>query len=167
MLEHPLLLLRPWRPDGPRGQRLDVLGPEGLAVGIIRRGPAGRLAWLRWWDRPVLAVHENEDEPLLCTLARGWGLRWLVSDADGTPVGRLAGPFVVNAGGQQVAVLRRSPPRSRYLDPRRRELARVEPDGGVRLTFGADGQGNPFVKMLLLAAVLVHHAAELKGEPAT
>jgi hypothetical protein len=163
MLEQPHLLLRPWQPDGARGRRLDILGPQGEPVGLARSPPRGRWSWLRWWDRPVVTVHESEDEPLLCTLSQGFGRRWSVHDADGQEVGRLAGPFLINASNQQVAVQRRSGPCSRYLDSRRRELARAEADGGVRLMFGEEGPGNPFVRMLLLAAALVHHAADLLG----
>jgi hypothetical protein len=162
MLERPALLLRPWRPDGDGRERLDVVDPAtGAALGVARR-VAGRPAWLRWWAPPAVSVHESDDEPLLLTLRPGWGGRWVVHDADGHPVGAVAGARLLDRVGHALARVRRQGDETVYADAHGRELARGAVDGGVRLTF-ADGPGSPFVRMLLVAAALVHHAEELGG----
>ena len=132
-----------------------------------RRRTRGRFAWLRAWGPPVIEVHESDDEPLLFTMRRGWGFgrRWRVEDAEGTSVGRVVGPFLLDRRERPLAVLRRPEARrASYRDAQGGELAATEVgDEGIRLTFRPDGEGNPFVKMLLLAATLIHNEPALGG----
>ncbi|HZT81381.1 MAG TPA: hypothetical protein VFA26_14220, partial [Gemmataceae bacterium] len=88
MLEEQTLLLGPWAAGG----RAVVAPATGRPLGVVRRQRAARPWWLRWLAGPVLAVHEADDEPLLFTVRRAWGLgRREVCDADGRLVGRLRG----------------------------------------------------------------------------
>ena len=164
MLEQPALLLRPGDADGaaPVCRRVTVVDPAtGEPLGSARRhGGRGRLAWLRWWEPPLLRVHESDDEPLLMTLRQGWGTRWLVQDADGIVVGRLRRNVLLDRRDQEVAVLRRAPDRAEsvYEGPEQRPLAvTAAVAGGVRLTFLPEAPDSPFLRMVLLAAALVHN----------
>ncbi|MBI1918492.1 MAG: hypothetical protein HYS12_27690 [Planctomycetes bacterium] len=166
MLEQPALLLRPWAPGDALPRRVWVVDPTTDAVlgSARRRGGRGRFARLRWWGRPVIEVRESDDEPLLFTMWPGWGFaqRWRVEDAEGGRVGRVAGPFLLDRRDAALAVLRRGTGGTSYQDAHGRELAETEVrNEGICLTFLPDGQGSPFVKMLLLAAALVHNEAAL------
>src|SRR5262249_44063008 len=113
----------------------------------------------------AIEVRESEDEPLLFTMWPGWGWTrgWRVEDAEGTRVGRVAGPFLLDRRDALLAVLYRDAGRTWYQDANGSELAEAQVrDEGVCLTFPPEGQGSPFVKMLLLAATLIHHE-ELGG----
>jgi hypothetical protein len=168
MLEQRELLLQPCTVfpasgDGPAA----ALTPDrtvrdpftGATRGLAGWRPRGRPWWLGWAGRPVLAVHEGDDAPLLFTVHRLWGLgpHWEVRDADGRAVGRLAGPLLKDRFGRNLALFERAPGgAARVRDAAGRELMALEPlPGGTRLTFADPGEGNPFQKMLLLAAALV------------
>jgi hypothetical protein len=170
MLEQPALLLRPDGVIGPPASwRVSIdQSQDGAVLGFAeRRGGRGRFAWLRWWATPFFEVHEShetDDEPLLLTVRQVWGTRWQVQDADGVPVGRLRGGTLLDRKDQPLAVLRRGADRrtASYRDAQQRELAvTVCTAEGVRLTFLPEGDGNPFVKMVLLAATLVHNESAL------
>jgi hypothetical protein len=156
MLEQPVLLLRPRKTS--RRQAI-VAADTGEPLGFAR-WPAG--AENLWWPlsgRPVLAVHEHEDEPLLFSVYRCWSLlpRREVCDADGHHVGILAGPQVRDRFGRRLAVLHREANRrtASFLSPDGRSLGRVTAGAdGVRVAFGPEVAGDPFAKMLLLAAAL-------------
>jgi hypothetical protein len=164
MLEHLAILLCPWAAD-PSCSRAWVRGISGAPLGCAtRRGARGRWSWLCWWDRSVVEVREEGDEPLLFIMRRGWGpgQRWRVEDAEGTLVGRVRGPFLLDNRDRLLASRRGGPGPVEYHDSRGRILATTEPDkGGVRLTFLPDSRGNPFVKMLLVAASLAHNGEAL------
>ncbi len=154
MLEQRVLLMPPREAAAMR----PILDAEsGRRLGFARWPPVAG----SWWRRlapPVLAVHEEEDEPLVFTIRRTWGLRpWReVRDADGRPVGWLRGGCVADAGGRPVAELTASAGNGGRVFRGRggRELARLTsgPEG-LRLAFSPD-VGDPFLRMLLLAAVL-------------
>ncbi len=161
MLEQPLLLLRRWHAQVP-GRSL-VLNPRSLApLGFVCRCvPNGLLARLCWW-RSCLAVHESEDEPLLLTIEPALGLSptWLVREAEGHVVGRIRGRSLVDIAGLPLAGLRATARSgvSVYQSPDGVDLAAVERDEeGVRLGFRPGTADNPFVRMVLLSAALVHH----------
>jgi hypothetical protein len=164
MLEHAALLLRPCTappdgaPEGVRPARAVLDARTGAALGVAGWRAEGR-RWLRWLGRPVLAVHESDDAPLVFTARRLWGLgpRWEVCDADGHVVGRLYGPLLKDRFGRTLAAAERGPAGAlRVRDAHGRELMVTAPGpGGVRVSFGPEAEGNPFFKMLLLAAALV------------
>ncbi len=164
MLEHPALWLSAptaaWPPGLPRtAPRLRrVLAAD-------TREPLGHVAVApgRWWPWPAgprLAVYEAPDTSLLFT-ARRVGWLWpvtVVAEADGNAVAAVYGSYV-------------SVPPRRVLAHHRRTaggkagafalatgvvLARWETaDGGTLVHFTADVGVEPFVKMGLLAAVLM------------
>lgn len=135
---------------------LDAQTEAPLGFAGWRRG--GRL-WPRWLSRPVLAVHEGDDAPLLFTVHGLWGLspRWEVRDADGNVLGVLCGPLVKDRFGRNLALCERPAGGvGRTRDREGRELMTVLPTaGGRRVAFAGEAEGNPFLKMLLLAAALV------------
>lgn len=163
MLEHAGLLLRSQEGDGPTpAARVAILdaATAGALGSAHWHGGRGRLAWLRWWAPPLIRVHESEDEPLLMTLRRSWGSRWLVQDADSIPVGRLRGRVLLDRRDVGIAVLRRSAngTEAAYEDALGQILATsVRRADGVQLTFLPETPASPFVRMVLLAATLVHN----------
>lgn len=162
MLEQPVLLFRPGRAVGAGiPPRVSVSVEDGSVLGFADRGGGrGRFAWLRWWAAPFFEVHESEDEPLLLTVRQVWGTRWQVQDADGVPVGRVRGGMLLDRRDQPIAVLHRGSDRhtATYQNAWQRALAVTVCDAvSVRLSFLPEGQGSPFVKMVLLAATLVHN----------
>jgi hypothetical protein len=110
----------------------------------------------------VLAIHESGDEPLLCTLGRrlgSWG-SWRVRDADNHPVGQVSGLRLFDAQDNLLATAHPRPEdgTTSYLGLENRELAVTDLEAdGVRLTFLLVERDNPFVKMVLLAATVVHN----------
>jgi hypothetical protein len=152
MLEHSALLLRP--PDGS-GRGPILVADTGAAAGHTI-----------WWSkrlalpgRGIVQVHEQGDEPLLCTVFRRWSpLPWYeVYDAEDRRVGRVLGSVFQDqqdrltaircpGGAGQVVIQSVAGPLLAQL--------RQETDG-TWLTFAAAAAQEPFVKMLLLAAALV------------
>jgi hypothetical protein len=154
MLEKQVLLVPP---RGAAAAQPILDAESGRPLGSARWRPAAG----GWWRRlapPVLEVHEEDDEPLVFTVHRAWGLwpRREVRDADGRPVGWLCGGRVSDAGGRPVVELAAPAGNGGRVFRGRggRELARLTPGPeGLRLAFSPD-VGDPFVRMLLLAAVL-------------
>ena len=154
MLEHDALLLRPGSAAGTRA----ILDVRGAALGFVCRQAASARPWWAWLAPPVLEVREQEDAPLVFTLRRGWGLtpRYLVGDAEGRRVGRVAGRAVLDWHGRLVARFIAAADGGTWRGPEGEELARLTgEDGGQRLTFAAAANDDPFLRMLLLAAALV------------
>lgn len=158
MLEHHVLLVRSRTPSPasetplPTEQAI-VDGDSGAALGYARWETEPTPWWRRMFGRGVLAVHEQEDEPLLFTIRRGWGFipRREVCDADGQPVGTLLGRLVNDRYGRALAALENGV----FRDANQHALAELSPTAdGLRLTFGDEIASEPFVKMLLLAAAL-------------
>jgi hypothetical protein len=151
MLEHPLLLVRP----GLAGTRAVFAADAARALGGAHWQP--RPAWRRL-TRRVLAVHEQEDHPLLFTVRRAWSLlpTWEVRDADGRPVGRLLGGSLWDARGYLLAVRRPLPEGAwAYCTPAGLALAELLRDAaGVHIAFG-EAAVDPFARMLVLAAALL------------
>jgi hypothetical protein len=150
MLEHRVLLVRSRTLSSVQAI---VDGDSGAALGYARWETEPSPWWRRLFRRGVLAVHEQEDEPLLLTIHRGWS--WLprrcVCDAEGQPIGALIGRIIHDRYGRLLAALEDGA----FRAPDRRALAEVVPTTeGLRLTFSDDIAGEPFLKMLLLAAAL-------------
>jgi hypothetical protein len=152
MLEQHVLLVRPCSSSGVRSI---VDGDSNKPLGSARRQSPS--FWQRLFGRPVLAVHEHGDEPLLFTIHRAWGFlpRRVVRDAEGHLVGMCSyrGRLVHDRHDQLVAAHRIED--GTFRDPAQRVLAEVTiTTDGLRIAFSADLAGEPFIKMLLLAAVL-------------
>jgi hypothetical protein len=96
LLEQPVLLVQA---PVVRGT-WELLAASGQPVGFARWQQQGPWWWR--WLRPVLAVHEHLDEPLLATVQRKWTLlpRHEVHDAEGELVGTLALPWLLDRWGQ-------------------------------------------------------------------
>jgi hypothetical protein len=154
MLEQRVLLVRP----GTASVWAIVDGDNGLPLGFAHWQMETPRSWWRPFNRRVLAVHEQEDEPLLFTVRRAWSLlpRREVRDADGHPVGSLLGRHVQDRFGRPLAALQGDNGRGAFRSPDQRTLAELTATpAGLRLSFSADIAGEPFIKMLLLAACLV------------
>lgn len=126
-------------------------------LGLARLRVQSVSVWFGSWRRPTLEVYETEDESLLFMLARGWGQGWLVSDAEGQRVGSLRGSTVRDGTGQRIATLTASGANGTdtWQTDDGQELATATTDGpGVVLRFAPQLEGQPFLKMLLLATVL-------------
>jgi hypothetical protein len=161
MLELPRLLLTPWDPRGPSPRSL-VDPATGDEVGSVRwREPAASLLG-RLLTPPVLEVREAEDEPLLCTLRKlwSWGVVWQVREADGHRVAVVTRREVRNRADRRLALLRDLSDDD-GLEMRGQDgmpLAVLRRGGkGDLLTYAAVVEGNPFVKMALLAVALTRH----------
>ncbi len=156
MLEHTCLVICPTAPDGSRAIA-DASGTALLGVAMWRRG-CGR--W--WWpEGSILAVHEHDDTPLVFTVQRRWNWppRREVRDADGNRVGELIGDWVRDEFGRHIAVRKRHVDQTLLIDRAGKALATYRPDSaGRNITFSPEVAGDPFVKMLLLAAVLLDTA---------
>ena len=163
MLEQQSLILLPWQ-DGPDARAWIVEPGTSAPLGFVRRQrPSG---WLRWLRRSFLAIHESEDEPLLMTLHSRLGPwpTWLVRDADDHHVGRICGRRLLDGLDHPVAELDSM---GRYRNREQQDLAvTVREEEGVRLTFLMP-DGSPFVKMVILAAALVHNQDVLAGTSGT
>ncbi len=163
MLEHRVLLVRPSR--RPAVQVIDD-GGSGTPLGFVRRVVAPARSWWPSFGRSLLSVHEHEDEPLLFTVRRAWSLlpRRDVCDADGCPVGSLLGRFVQDRHGRTVAALQGTNGSGAFRSPAHHTLAEVTAtEEGIRIEFRPEIAGEPFVKMLLLAAALEIRPAGLHG----
>jgi hypothetical protein len=155
MLEQSVLILRPW---DPVTARLPIAAESGAPLGFACRRQAEAAAWWRWLTRPMLAVHEQGDEPLVFTVRRIWCLtpRREVLDADGNRVGLLQGAFLLGPHGRRLAHRERETVEGRtvFRDGAGHTLAELTGDGDRQLAFHAEVENEPFAKMLLLAAAL-------------
>ena len=150
MLEHRVLLLR-WRTSSAVQPIVD--GDSAVPLGYARWQTPPCRWWRRLFGGALLAVHEQEDEPLLFTVRRAGSLwpRREVRDADEQPIGCVLGRLVHDRFGRLVAALQEG----LFRNAHQHILAELTVSAdGVRLTFGDDIAGEPFVKMLLLAAAL-------------
>src|SRR5712692_11795478 len=147
MLEHPALIIvrdAAWTIVEP-----DTCRPLGVARRRLTKAPLG----IGWLARPALDVFEVEDEPLVFSVQRRWGLspRWEVSDADGQRIAVLRRGRILDAFGQAWSSWEQTPNEVRFRGVDREfALAQKEADG-IRLTFASEVQSNPFTKMSLLA----------------
>jgi hypothetical protein len=158
MLEQPALLLRPW-PDAATADgaaRRPILDPAtGAVLGFARwQAPPGK-RWWSWLVPAVLAVHEAEDEPLLFTVCRFWGLgpSWVVRDADDRLVATVRRRRIEDRFGQTLLLVESGPDGAcRFLGQSGREAGTLTHSAeGIHVTFAA---ANPFTRMALLATAL-------------
>ena len=139
------------------GRRVILDHDTGTLVGFSQRRP--RVGWRSRCTRRVVEVHEQQDDSLLCTVRRCWSLfPWYeVWDADDHLVGWHGGPIVLDPAGRPVAVREEESEigTSWKAGVDSNTLALVAWQGDdVRLTFADEIAGEPFLKMLILAAAL-------------
>jgi hypothetical protein len=155
MLEHRVLLLRGGTAEA---ERCIVDGDSGIALGTARWQHANGRGWRKWFHRRILEVREQEDEPLVFTVRRCWRF-WpqrQVRDADEQEVGALIGHHVRDRFGRMVASFENG---VFHAPDQPNTLAELTTTAdGLRLTFDDDIAGEPFIKMLLLAASLLQPA---------
>jgi hypothetical protein len=155
MLEQPQLLLGPWTPQG-KGRRRAIQAPDtGQFLGCVR---APLPSWLSWLGRQFQEVLETEDDSLLMTLWRPWGLArtWEVLDAEERRVGILFRNVLLDSYGRRLALAHHQNDRhGRFCDVQGNELAAfARQESGVLLTFHPNLEGNPFTRMIMLGAIL-------------
>jgi hypothetical protein len=164
MLEHQEFLVRPPMPE----DRLDgetcsvpacaIVEPTaGRPLGFARwHFPAPR-SWLSWLSRPVLMVHEAEDEPLVFTIQPLLGLtaRWEVCDSDGHRIAIVRRKWVLDRFGDCLAWIQQMREGERFRGREGQELASTRRSGAeCLLRFTAELRDEPFVKMAILGAAL-------------
>jgi hypothetical protein len=161
MLEQSALLLRPWPAAADAGadgaaRRWIVDAATGTPLGFACwQAPPGK-QWWSWLLPAVLAVHEAEDEPLLFTVCRFWGLgpSWVVRDADDRLVATVRRRRIEDRYGQTFLLVEAGPDGAcRFRGRSGHEAGTLtrSPEG-IRVTFAA--AANPFTRMALLAAAL-------------
>ena len=162
MLESSSLLISPWQNDPSRGGWIRPIadGDTAAALGLVCARAPATYSWLRWIRTQRLEVLEGDDAALLMTLISPWGLArsWHVQDAEERTVGTVYPLLLVDSeGGRRGFLDRTDPLHGRVLSTESRTLADYERkrNRGTLLRFAADLEPNPFLRMLLLAAVLV------------
>jgi hypothetical protein len=163
MLEASSLLIHPWHiGNGPTDgwARLVLDGTTSASVGRIRWiGPADG-GWFAWLRGRRLEVLETDDAALLMTLIQLWGLsrHWDVRDAEERRVGTFYPPVLLDSeGGRRAYVESVDPMQGKVLSPSACVLAEYErmPNQTTVLRFAADLEANPFLRMLIVAGVIV------------
>jgi hypothetical protein len=160
MLEHATLLLEPWSKD-TRGRTRAIRDWEtARPLGFACLRPPTWPWPLGWLAGQVLEVRETEDASLLLMLqGPRWFLGgWEVFDAEEHRVGSLRGSAVRDRLGRPLATVVPSAGGGplRFVTPSGYEPSSLAwTRTGARLTFAPDLGGDPFAKMLLLAAALV------------
>lgn len=163
MLEHPILWLGPWTllsGSGAEAARLIGAGAADHRLGQAARRPRPAAWWRRWFTPAAIDVFEGEDDSLLLTMQRAWGVRpgWEVLDADGRHVGFVHNSYTLDPYGRPLALLVSGDERSQrsFVTADGRDLATLGTNGdSVLLSFASTYPENPFARMLLLAAALL------------
>jgi hypothetical protein len=138
LLEQAVLVVR------AEGDRRVLLTASGDEVGYTRWQQRG---WWRGGPWSVLALHEHEQSPLVCTIRRRLLPRHEVRDAEGELVGVLAGAHVLDRW-DRVVMWRDD---SGFVGEHGEVLARWS---GGRLELLPLVQRDPFAKMLIVAVAV-------------
>jgi hypothetical protein len=153
MLETPVLLLRPTVVGQPR---VIADAVSGKPLGFARLQPDAQRGWLGSLLGSILAIHEQEEEPLVFTVRRC--LLWTqreVRDAEGERVGYLGRGTIRDRNRLLYAHTRFDEEGMVYQCVNGAVLAATRPTPpGLELSFTKVIEGDPFAKMLLLAAAL-------------
>src|SRR5579864_3784775 len=155
MLECAELLMGSWTQEGGIRQRA-INGPETHRLGRVR---AVLPSWLSWLGRQVQEVLETDDDCLLMTLRRPWGLArtWEIFDAEERRVGILFRNLLLDGEGRHVAHARHNKDHrsGSFCDPDGSELGTFAvQESATLLAFSPTLEDNPFTRMILLGAVL-------------
>jgi hypothetical protein len=137
-------------------------GDTHTPLGVARRRVGSERRWLCWFARPVWEICEREDDSLLMTIHGAW--LWSgatdVFDAEPRHVGCVQRGRLVDSTGLELAQLERlaMPGALRFVSPQGLEFATVQfVSGSASLCFRPILEGEPFLKMLVLAATLACH----------
>jgi hypothetical protein len=171
MLESSTLLLLPWAGGRQRGGGRPGAGPapvreihdadttQILGFACRRLGTPG--AWFSWLARPALDIYarEEEDTSLLFTLYGPWFWTrvWEIYDADEHLVGTLRGNLILDSIGRILATVERGAGTDSFHFRRQAgygPTSLTQTEAGVHMTFAPEVAGDPFAKMMLLAAGL-------------
>jgi hypothetical protein len=142
-----------------------IFHPEtGRCLGLAGWQRPRFLDRFRWWPRGPLAIHEDEDAPLVFTVRPLWrlGTAWEVREADGHDVGLLTRKLLKDALGHKLAYLAQEARGTgiRICTPGGQEWMTLYLEAeDLRLTFAEAVDGQPYRKMMLLAAALVIKSA--------
>jgi hypothetical protein len=172
MLERQRLWLGPWEeappPEGggvatrAATRARAVHDPaDGERLGVVRRHAGTEWPLLRLVARQVFGVYETEDESLLCTVRRPWGVAcfWEVCDAEGRRVAQACGDVVLDAAGRPLAAVEPHEGGGAVVRHDGVELGAFRHEGGgLAVTFRPVTEHEPFARMALLGAVLARHA---------
>jgi hypothetical protein len=175
MLERSSLLVHPWMEAAalaaapaewrlPPGETVRLIAAAdagdtgdaapGLALGMAREAAPSRGLWA-WLGARTWQICETEDAALVFSMRRGWWRGWEVFDAEETLVGTIYPQRLLDEQARTLCSIQRAPGRGRFLSPAGEELgAWIERGPATQLAFAAGPGDNPFVRMLLLAAVL-------------
>jgi len=157
MLEHERLLIR--RTNNGY-VILDAVTSQPL--GSARWRVQGNSKWRRWLSRETLDVVEAEDEPLVFSVRRLWGLspKWEVCDADGLRVSVTNRRQVVDSSdGRTFMIQQTGGITFLQIVPAGSVLAHCSSSSNeIRVTMAGELNDRPLIKMALLAAILVHPA---------
>lgn len=136
------------RPVSDAGQR---------PLGLVRHETSAGASWLFWLRRIRLDVFETEDIAHLVSLTRSWTLLpfWDVSDAEDRYVGRVYPKAIVSDAGHTLGLLEPHGDGGRIVEPAGKTLVTFGPNEGGATQIAFTAPANPFLRMLLLAAVLV------------
>jgi hypothetical protein len=163
MLEAPSLLIHPWHNSNgvQHGwSRLVLNGATSASLGSIRWIGPPRDAWFASLRGHRLEVLETDDAALLMMLVRPWGMTrmWHVWDAEERRVGMVYPPVLMDGEGSRRGYVDAVDHTcGMVLDPSARVLAEFErtTDWITMLRFAADLEPNPFLRMLIVAGVIV------------
>jgi hypothetical protein len=161
MLESASLLLLPWTFD--RAEQVSWVrsirdGATEAPLGVVRCA-AKRRSWLAWFQSYRLDVLETEDEALLLTLVRSWGLLrlWDLYDAEENRIGSIYPPVLLDRDGVRRGYIQvASSHQAEVIGVDAARLADMDIDAtqGLRLRFAPELEANPFLRMLLLGSAL-------------
>ena len=172
MLERTSLLLSAWTPaprDAPGGWSRTVHdAAAGSYLGRVRPASPQGWSWITWFRPLRLEALETDDDALLCTLIRSWGLvrSWELFDAEERRVGSLYPPMLLDSEGYRRGYTQfETPTLGHFIAPSGPRLARFEITEAhtLRLDFAADLEPNPFLRMLLFSAAATLQPTPLDG----
>lgn len=132
-------------------------------MAILDPSTRGRLGVVReaqrsWFGPRTLEIYESDDESLVFQMQRGLLPGWVISDSEGQRIGRLSGWQTVtleDATGQLLATVVADTGSMNIIAGEGHELGRfTHSAAGVEVSFNAEIMGDPFVKMLVLAAAI-------------
>jgi hypothetical protein len=163
MLDYTTLLIHPWtqsaQPDGSIAWIRQIAEIAGRPLGFVRLDRRSADSWFFWLRQLRLDVFETEDASHLMSLKRSWTLRtiWELHDAEERHVGYIYPKSLVASEGGMLGFLEfQGRGQGRILDHAGHALAQFSASEAdeARVTFTPAPEVNPFLRMLILGAVL-------------